>query len=251
MRNDNSAPCPTPLFSIITVTYNAGDVLERTIRSVREQTFSEVEHLIIDGASSDDTLSIIARYRRNLSTVVSEPDDGLYDAMNKGIQQAKGHYLCFLNAGDRFHAPDTLERMAASLPTGTPLPDVLYGDTDIVDAAGHFLHKRRLSPPEKLTWHSFRQGMLVCHQAFFASRELAAAEPYDLRYRYSADFDWCIRIMKRATNLFNTRLTLIDYLDEGITTRHHKASLCERFHIMAHYYGWIGTAIRHIWFLIR
>ena len=90
---------------------------------------------------------------------------------------------------------------------------------------------RRLSAPEKLDWKSFKQGMLVCHQAFFARHTLV--EPYDLSYRYSADFDWCIRIMKKAYTLHNTHLTIIDYLDEGMTTQNRKASLKERFRIMA------------------
>ena len=84
---------------------------------------------------------------------------------------------------------------------------------------------RRLSTPAHLNWKSFKQGMLVCHQAFFVNRELAINHLYDLQYRFSADFDWCIRIMKKAKCLHNTRLTLIDYLNEGMTTKNHKASL--------------------------
>lgn len=91
--------------------------------------------------------------------------------------------------------------------------------------------------------------MLVCHQAFFAKRTLA--EPYDLRYRFSADFDWCIRIMKKSKVLHNTHLTLIDYLEEGMTTRNHKASLHERFRIMAKHYGWLSTVAHHAWFVVR
>jgi hypothetical protein len=128
---------------------------------------------------------------------------------------------------------------------------VLYGETAIVDESGNFLHMRRLSTPEDLNWKSFKQGMLVCHQAFFAKRELAVQEPYLLDYRFSADFDWCIRIMKRAKHLHNTKLTLIDYLNEGMTTQNHKASLKERFRIMVKHYGWISTVIHHCWFVIR
>jgi hypothetical protein len=108
---------------------------------------------------------------------------------------------------------------------------------------------RRLQTPEKLTWKSFKQGMLVCHQAFFAKRSLA--EPFNLSYRFSADFDWCIRVMKKAKTLHNTHITVIDYLDEGLTTQNHKASLKERFRIMAKHYGWISTVAYHIWFVIR
>ncbi len=237
-----------PKFSIITVTYNAADVLEDTIQSIVTQTYKNVEYIIVDGGSKDGTLDIIDKYRSHIHTVISEPDKGLYDAMNKGIRLATGDYLCFLNAGDCLHEDDTLQLMVHSL-HGTDLPGVLYGETDIVDSEGHFLHKRRLSAPEVLTWKSFKQGMLVCHQAFFPRRDLV--EAYDLSYRFSADFDWCIRIMKKAKTLHNTHLTLIDYLNEGMTTRNHKASLKERFRIMAKHYGWFSTVIHHAWFVLR
>lgn len=237
-----------PKFSIITVTYNAGAVLEDTIQSVITQTYRNVEYIIVDGGSKDHTLDIINRYREHIHTLVSEPDKGLYDAMNKGIRLATGDYLCFLNAGDELHEDDTLQLMVHSI-TGTELPDVLYGETAIVDEEGHFLRMRRLSAPEDLNWKSFKDGMLVCHQAFFPRRELA--EPYDLRYRFSADFDWCIRIMKKSHTLHNTHLTLIDYLNEGMTTRNLRASLHERFRIMCRHYGYLSTLARHAWFALR
>ena len=238
----------TPKFSVITVTYNAAAVLEDTIQSVISQTYHHVEYILIDGGSTDGTLDIIARYRDRIATVVSEPDKGLYDAMNKGMRLATGDYLCFLNAGDSFHEDDTLQSIAHSL-TGNTLPDVIYGQTALVDGEGHFVRMRRLSAPEHLDWKSFKQGMLVCHQAFFAKRTLA--EPYDLRYRFSADFDWCIRVMKRAQTLHNTHLTLIDYLEEGMTTRNRRASLRERFRIMVKHYGWLSTVLHHAWFVVR
>ena len=246
----NNTLYPHPKFSVITVTYNAGKVLEDTIQSVVFQTYRNVEYIIVDGNSKDNTLEIVDKYRNRISQVISEPDKGLYDAMNKGIQLATGDYLCFLNAGDEFHDNETLQKIVHTL-KGKELPDVIYGETAIVDEEGHFLHMRRLSAPQTLTWKSFKQGMLVCHQAFFARRELAIDNLYDLRYRFSADFDWCIRIMKRAKHLHNTKLTLIDYLNEGMTTQNHKASLKERFRIMVKHYGWISTVIHHCWFVIR
>lgn len=239
----------TPKFSIITVTYNAADTIEDTIQSVISQTYHHVEYIIIDGASKDNTLNIVDRYREHITCLVSEPDKGLYDAMNKGMQLATGDYLCFLNAGDSFHEDDTLQLMVHSLRNTEKLPDVLYGETELVDSEGHFVRMRRLSAPETLNWKSFQQGMLVCHQAFFARRELT--EPYDLHYRFSADFDWCIRIMKKANVLHNTHLTLIDYLEEGMTTQNHQASLRERFYIMTRHYGWLSTILHHAWFAIR
>lgn len=237
-----------PKFSIITVTFNAAKVLEDTIQSIVTQTYKNTEYIIVDGGSTDGTLDIIHKYKEHIHTLVSEPDKGLYDAMNKGIKLATGDYLCFLNAGDGLHEDDTLQLMVHSI-TGTELPGVLYGETEIVDSEGHFLSMRRLSTPERLTWKSFKKGMLVCHQAFFARRDLI--EPYDLQYRFSADFDWCIRIMKKAKVLHNTHLTLIDYLNEGMTTHNHKASLKERFRIMTKHYGLISTAMHHAWFVLR
>ena len=239
---------PTPKFSVITVCYNAEATIEDTIQSVISQTYHHVEYIIVDGASKDRTMDIVNRYREHIAIIVSERDKGLYDAMNKGIGLATGDYLCFLNAGDSFHEDDTLQQTVHSIHT-PQLPDVLYGETELVDHEGHFLRMRRLSAPEVLTWKSFRQGMLVCHQAFFPRRDLVM--PYDLRYRFSADFDWCIKIMRKSKVLHNTHLTLIDYLAEGMTTRNHKASLKERFSIMTRHYGWTSTLAFHLWFVLR
>ncbi len=244
-----------PKFSLITVTYNARGVLEDTIQSIVTQTYKNWEYIIVDGASTDGTMEIVNRYREHINIVVSEPDKGLYDAMNKGLKLATGDYVCFLNAGDCLHEDETLYLMVHALSettssaNGDTLPDVMYGETEIVDSEGHFLSMRRLSAPEHLTWKSFQQGMLVCHQAFFARRELA--EPYDLQYRFSSDFDWCIRVMKKSHNLFNTHLTLVDYRQEGLTTQNHRASLIERYHIMCRHYGTCSTILHHAWFLLR
>ena len=253
---------PTPIkFTIATVTYNAASVLERTLRSVAEQDYPYIEHLIIDGNSQDETLELFHHYQERNSTAavrhelaaLSEPDEGLYDAMNKALQMATGDYILFLNAGDRLHASDTLSRIAVGINGNRPA--VIYGLTDIVDNEGRFLRKRRLAPSSRLTWRSFKYGMLVCHQAFMVRMDLARLHPYDLRYRFSADFDWCIRIMKEAGKqtlpLQNAGLVMADYLDEGLTTRNHRASLLERFRIMCRYYGWFTTCLLHCWFVVR
>lgn len=241
--------------SIITVTYNAASVLKRTLNSVKAQSWQQIEHLIIDGASKDETVSMAETYKAQCPyevVILSEPDKGLYDAMNKGLRLATGDYLVFLNAGDTLHAADTLETIVRS---AQPLPGVLYGDTAITDEQGKFLHLRRLRPPKKLTWKSFRQGMLVCHQAFYALTDIAKNLPYDPRYRYSADVDWCIRVMKEAQKrqlpLVNTQAILADYQEEGQTTIHHRDSLKERFDVMRRHYGLFTTVIMHVWFVFR
>lgn len=234
--------------TVITVTYNAEEVLERTLKSVREQTYPHIEHIVVDGKSQDGTLALIRQQENPCLKWVSEPDKGLYDAMNKGAAMATGDYLCFLNAGDTFYLPVTVEKMMNSFDAALD-PDILYGETAIVDRSGDFLYMRRLSAPEVLTWRSFKQGMLVCHQAFMVKRSIF--EPYDLNYRYSADVDWCIRMMKKSRYIHNTHLTLINYLNEGMTTANRKASLRERYRIMVKYYGEISTFLHHIWFIVR
>lgn len=241
---------PNPKFSIITVTYNAGKYIEETIMSVITQTYHNIEYIIVDGASTDNTMDIVNKYSDRISVIVSEPDKGLYDAMNKGIDLATGDYLCFLNAGDSLHEDDTLFEMVRTIHNfHESLPDILYGETEIVDENGHFISMRRHKAPEHLNWKSFKNGMMVCHQAFFASKNIV--EKYDLEYRFSSDFDWCIRMMKKAAVIHNTRMTIIEYRNEGMTTRNHKASLKERFNIMCKYYGTISTILYHLWFVVR
>ncbi len=234
--------------SVITVTYNAGKTLERTLKSVREQTYPYVEHIIVDGKSKDNTVALIQLYENPKLKWISEPDSGLYDAMNKAVTMATGDYLCFLNAGDMFFLAETVEKMMNSFQPSSA-PDILYGETAIVDNNGTFLRMRRLKAPETLSWESFKQGMLVCHQAFIVKRTIF--EPYDLNYRFSADVDWCIRLMKKSRRIHNTHLTLINYLDEGVTTANRKASLKERYRIMVKYYGQVSTFLHHVWFVVR
>ena len=252
-----------PLITVATVTYNAESTLPCTLESVASQTYPHIEHLIVDGCSKDQTMEQIHRYvdantgkaQPHDIHVVREPDKGLYDAMNKALEQAAGDYIVFLNAGDRLHSPDTLQKAFAPLAGLSPLPAIVYGETDLVDAEGRFVRHRRLQAPERLTWKDFRWGMLVCHQSFYVRTDLARQTPYDLAYRFSADYDWCLRLLEQADRkglpVRNSHLVLTDYLCEGLTTQNHKASLGERFRIMARHFGWAATVGQHLWFVLR
>ena len=220
----------------ITITYNAEAVLKRTLDSVLCQDYPKISHFIIDGASTDGTMAIIDDYVRRSNEadnghrvqVTSEPDKGIYDAMNKGLRSIDGSYVCFLNAGDFLPAPDIVSRIVEQI-SEKDSPAVL--------------------------WKSFRQGMLVCHQAFYARTDFAIATPYDMQYRYSADVDWCIRVMKAAAKervpLLNLKMVVVNYTEEGQTTLHHRESLWERYHVMEHHYGRIQTFLLHCWFVVR
>ena len=138
----------TPLFSIITVTYNASSVIKPTLDSIKEQDFKNFEHLIVDGASRDNTLDIAKAAEIPQMSIYSEPDKGLYDAMNKSIKLAKGDFLIFLNAGDCFADASSLSRIAALATADT---DIVYGQTQIVNAEGEIIGKRHLTAPKHLT----------------------------------------------------------------------------------------------------
>lgn len=237
-----------PRFSIITVTYNAVRTLDRTIASVADQSYSEIQYIVVDGGSTDGTFDVIKRTEAFITQWVSEPDRGLYDAMNKGLRMATGDYVWFLNAGDELKHRDIVAELATRA-TENGMPDILYGETDLINSEGEVLGGRRLKAPDRLTWKSFRRGMLVSHQAFIAKRSVASS--YDLRYRFSADFDWCIRCMKQTTSIVNAHTTLVNYLSEGLTTANRSASLKERYAIMCKYYGTFATLLRHVWFAIR
>ena len=201
-----------------------------TLKSVKEQSCTDYEYLVVDGASTDDTLRMVNEAGIAGTRIVSERDKGLYDAMNKAIRLAKGKYLIWMNAGDAFAAADSLARMAAVAGSN---PGVIYGQTQVV-----------------LTADSFKHGMLVCHQAFAARRDLAPQ--YNLAYRFSADYDWCIRVLQQSDhNAYVGGAPIVSFLTDGLTDKHHKASLKERYHIMCHYYGTVATTIRHIGFAFR
>jgi glycosyltransferase involved in cell wall biosynthesis len=236
-----------PLFTIITVTWNAANVIQPTLDSVRRQSSTDYEMLIIDGASTDDTLTLVRNAGIASVRVVSEPDNGLYDAMNKGIARARGRYLIFLNAGDAF-ADDTVLALLTVLAADNP--GVIYGQTQLVDASRDVVGNRHLTAPKRLTADSFLNGMVVCHQAFITRRDLAPQ--YDLQYRLSADYDWCIRVLRRSpSNVYAGRKPIISYLSEGMTTRHHRASLLERYRIMCRYYGTGRVILAHLGFIPR
>lgn len=237
-----------PLFSIITVTYNARQTLPHTMQSLHRQTCMDFEHIIIDGLSKDSTIDIASQLALPQTHIVSERDNGIYDAMNKGLRHATGKYLIFLNAGDSLHSPSTLQDIAHAIDTAGQ-PDIIYGQTQIVDENRKFIGMRHLTAPETLTFNSFSNGMLVCHQAFIVKREIAPE--YDTRYRFSADFDWCIRCLLRSNGNCYIPEIIIDYLNEGTTTANHKASLKERYNIMCHYYGHLRTLLNHVRFVPR
>ncbi len=229
-----------PLVSIITVVFNGATTLERTIQSVLAQTYPRIEYIIVDGGSSDGTSDIIRRYATRISRWISEPDKGLYYAMNKGMDLATGDYFWFMNSGDEIAGSSVVTQIFAN----APFADVYYGDTLVVGPSGKEIGPRRLSPPDHLSWHDFRKGMLVSHQSFIASRRVASG--FNTKYRFSADYEWCLQALMNANEVRNTRLVLSRFLEGGLTRHNILPGLKERFHIMVKFFGLWSTLRAHM-----
>ena len=229
-----------PTLSIITIVYNNVRDIERTMLSVLNQSYQNIEYIVVDGASTDGTLEIIQRYQDRLSKVVSEKDAGIYDAMNKGLTLASGDYVLFMNSGDELYAPDTVETVFATAPNA----DIYYGETEMFNEAWQSIGKRRHSVPEKFTWKSFRFGMTISHQAIYIRRSLT--EPYDRKYQLSADIDWILTAAKKAKTSVKVSGYVAKYLVGGLSKKRHRQSLKERFAIFTKHYGLLPNLFNHL-----
>lgn len=245
-NTENIQKTPRPTVSIITVVFNSELFLEKTIQSIINQSYPNIEYLIVDGGSTDGTLEIIKKYEKYISQWISEKDNGLYDAMNKAIALATGDYLWFINSGDEIFSENILNDIFTKIDY---FPDLIYGETEIINFKGQSLGMRRHSAPERLHWRSLRFGMLVCHQSVLISSKII--DQYETNYKYSSDFEWLIRMLKKSKKIYNSKLILSKFMEGGLTKRSLKASLIERYKIMSHYYGSVPTFFNHIYLAIK
>lgn len=229
-----------PTLSVITIVYNNVKDIERTMRSVLDQTYTNIEYIVIDGASTDGTLQIIEKYKTKLAILLSEKDRGIYDAMNKGLALATGDYVLFMNSGDEIYSNETVAQVFDSAPSG----DIYYGETEMFNENWESLGQRRHRAPKHFDWKSFKFGMNISHQAIYVKRSLTA--PYNLNFKYSSDIDWIIKAAKKSSNIVNTNIYVAKYLVGGMSKQKHWESLKERFCIFTNYYGLIPNLFNHI-----
>ena len=237
------------LISIITITYNAEQYLERTIQSIINQSDQNFEYIIIDGKSKDGTLKIAEKYKSRVNKLISEPDKGLYDAMNKGLKTATGEFVWFMNAGDEINDSQAVEKIYKVISDKT---DVLYGDTYFVNDDGIIQGLRsEITPhrlPKNLKWQDMNLGMLVCHQAFIARKSIA---PLYMENNLSADVDWEITCLKRAKEVKYLDFVVAKYLTGGISNKQLKRSLLDRYEVLKKHFGLIGAFSAHVQILFR
>lgn len=234
-----------PLLSVITVVYNNAKDIERTILSVVKQTYGNIEYIVIDGASTDGTLAIIHQYQNQIAQIISEPDKGIYDAMNKGLSIATGDYVLFMNSGDEFFEKDTVEKVFNKAQNA----DIYYGETEIINENLVSQGRRRHQIPKKLSINSFKYGMSVCHQAIYIKRSLVNF--YDPKYKLSADIDWILSALGKAKTTVNTDLYVAKYLIGGQSKQKHRQSLLERYQIFKKYYGFLPNLLNHFIIAIK
>jgi len=230
-----------PKISVITVVFNSKQYIEATIKSIISQDYNNKEYIIIDGKSTDGTLDIINNYRNNIDIIISEPDKGLYDAMNKGLKKASGDFVIFINSGDKLRNNNTLSNIMKDVTDDT---DIIYGDTEITDSEGNILHSRRHRPPQNLKANDFLRGMLVCHQSFVARKSIT--EEYNTNYRYASDFDWCVRCLKKSRKNLNSNQVIALFMEGGQTRKTIVPGLKERYKIMKKHYGFFRATFLNI-----
>ncbi|MGE7999166.1 glycosyltransferase family 2 protein [Lysinibacillus sp. NPDC093190] len=185
-----------PKISIITACYNAEKTIEQTIQSVINQTYDNIEYIIIDGASTDGTMNIVEKYKDKIDKIISEPDEGIYDAFNKGVRKATGEYINFMNADDYFSENSVVKKVANYL---YQHPHILmsHGDVKAFDAFTKHWHYRG----ESLTYRDFELGKMCPHQSVFTHNQLFTEfAGFDLRYGILADVDFTIKCFKKYEN---------------------------------------------------
>lgn len=225
-----------PRLSIVTVTYNARAHVPASLESVLMQTFHDLEWLLIDGASKDGTVEAAQELCQGswlVPRILSEPDRGIYDAMNKGLALAQGDYVLFLNAGDELVSSDALERLFAQERT----EDVLYAPLMLMRDGAFF---KIADVPEALGWKDMVRGMVVSHQGILFSRRVAPQ--YDLSFRVTSDHDWCIRGLKACSSRYRHDQPVVRYLGGGVSEQNFRATWKDSLAVLRRHYTALEVA---------
>lgn len=216
-----------PLISVITVVFNGEQFLEKTIQSILNQTYHNIEYIIIDGGSSDGTIDIIKKYEDYIDYWVSEQDKGIYDAMNKGITAASDGYLWFINAGDLIYDSNTVTNIFK-----VGRSDIYYGKTALIN--NQQLVIATLSVPKHLTWKIMYQGMVISHQSIIIHKKIA--DFYNLEYKYVSDHDWIINALKKTVSIQYVDIVFSRYLLDGFSQVNFIGCWSDRFQIIKKHY---------------
>lgn len=223
-----------PLVNIITVAYNAKDDLEKTIKSIVSQDYPRINYIVIDGGSTDGTTEMVKKYENKINFYLSEKDNGIYDAMNKGIKKTREGYLNFLNAGDEFVSKNTVTSIFKKIGDKYNL---VYGKIIVGE-----ITKEKLNNPQG-TYDFTRDNLLVhntavlCHQAMFIKRE--ATPLYDSSYKIKGDLEWYFKIVDKNPNLsyYRSNVVVINYKGGGISEKRYLRDTYETARLIIKRFG--------------
>ncbi len=205
--------------TIATVCYNAAEELEKTIQNVAKQTYPNIEYIIIDGNSKDNTVEIIKKYKENISNYISEKDNGIYDAMNKAINLAHetkiGDYILFMNAGDTFVSDTIIEEIFTEIyqkfEIKSKFPDLIYGDYTVINQT--FSETVKAEPLEK-TW----TGMKFCHQSMLLKTNLAKKQLFSGKY-ITSDFEQVYELYKKGISFYYFPKSIANFKTDGLSSK--------------------------------
>ena len=232
-----------PKITIITICYNAGKFIEKTLQCVVSQSFTDYEYLIQDGKSKDNTLAIVDKYKTDKFRIFSESDKGIYDALNKAVANASGDYICFLHAGDVFFNENTLKNIFQIADN----QDFIYGDTIMINettGATRPWYKQKPSETD-FSYKSFQNGMVVCHQSMLVKRSLSAEYTVG-KWKIANDLDWTIRTLQNCKTFKDVAQPIAYFLEGGVSDQRRKNALKERFEIMSKHFGLFPTLLQHV-----
>jgi len=214
-----------PLISVITVVYNNVEHIEETIKSVINQSYKNVAYIIIDGGSTDGTVDIIKKYKKKIYYWVSEPDKGIYDAMNKGISHAKGDYINFLNSGDTFYSNKVISKIAEII--NKKDADLIYGKFNASYSTYNIIKDNQI-------YLKFGKG--ICHQTAFVKNRLLKENNFDKNYKSAADFNFFCKIMDNKKSVRKTKEIIINYRSGGFSSNK-DVTYSEYYTIIKKYFG--------------
>ena len=215
-----------PKISIITVVYNNKLHIENTILSVLNQTYKNIEYIIIDGGSTDGTLEIIKKHAKKLDCIISERDKGIYDAMNKGVLKATGDWIYFLNSGDTFYTNKTLHNIFSS--QSLYKADLIYGNHE--SNYGYF---KRIHTPKELI--NLWKGMIFSHQGMFVKTKLMKVSPFNLSYKISADYNFIYNLYKQNKKFKYINIIIATLEAGGLSELNINKTHLERWKIIRNY----------------
>lgn len=224
--------------SVLTVCFNSALTIRRTLDSFLMQDWPEREMLVIDGASSDGTPDLVRSYGADGIRLWSEPDRGMYDALNKGLRRFTGDAFGVLNSDDAFHDRGALSAIAEGLARA----DMVFGHLDFIDGSGRLVRQWRAEPPPA---SGFRSGWMPAHPTFYVRRTVAeAVGAFDLAYATASDYDWMLRAF--VLNRFSTALVdrvLVDMAMGGRSTRGLAAHLTHNIESLRSRRRWLGAGM--------